>query len=186
MYEAINQRLNSTLKPRMSNAAVYCILAIYLTLSACSTVPTKTSSDVTASPALTPMVGDASADYLGAVGIGVSNLDASTRFYQAVLGLVVKRTYELGYIEEVVLGYPGNTGTVLVLMHWPGDDSRRYDGTDVKNVFYVDDPQGAIARIRELGGAIDREAIPHKAVKGALVGLGRDPDNYVVEVISRP
>ena len=186
MYEAKNQRVSNKLKPRMRSAVLYSVLAIFLMLGACSTAPTNISSDATSSPALIPLVGEASADYLGAVGIGVSDLDASTRFYQAVLGLVVQRTYELGYIEEVVLGYPGSTGTVLVLMHWPGDESRRYDGTDVKNVFYVDDPSGAIARIRELGGAIDREAIPHKAVKGALVGLGRDPDNYVVEVISRP
>jgi hypothetical protein len=55
----------------------------------------------------------------------------------------------------------------------------------VKNVFYVDDPTGVIQRIRELGGKIDREATPHEAVNGTLVGLGRDPDNYVVEVLQR-
>ena len=33
------------------------------------------------------------------------------------------------------------------------------------------------------GGKIDREATPHYTIEGGLVGLGRDPDNYVVEVI---
>jgi catechol 2,3-dioxygenase-like lactoylglutathione lyase family enzyme len=124
-------------------------------------------------------------DYLGAVGIGVSDLKISTEFYRQILGLEVLRTYELGYINEVVLGYPDSDGTVLVLMHWPGERERRYDGSDVKNVFYVDDPTGVIQRIRELGGKIDREATPHEAVNGTLVGLGRDPDNYVVEVLQR-
>lgn len=124
-------------------------------------------------------------DYLGAVGIGVSDLKASTEFYQQILGLELQRTYELGYINENVLGYPGSNGTVLVLMNWPNDTERRYDGSDVKNVFYVDDPAEVIDRIRALGGTIDREATPHAAVNGTLVGLGRDPDNYVVEVLQR-
>ncbi len=124
-------------------------------------------------------------DYLGAVGIGVSDLARSTQFYQEILGLELLRVYELGYINENVLGYPGGEGAVLVLMHWPGDNTRRYDGSDVKNVFYVGDPKGVIERIRARGGAIDREAEPHEAVKGLLVGLGRDPDNYVVEVIQK-
>jgi catechol 2,3-dioxygenase-like lactoylglutathione lyase family enzyme len=124
-------------------------------------------------------------DYLGAVGIGVSDLKVSTEFYQQILGLELQRTYELGHINENILGYPGSDGTVLVLMNWPNDTERRYDGSDVKNVFYVDDPAAVIDRIRALGGAVDREATPHAAVNGTLVGLGRDPDNYVVEVLQR-
>jgi catechol 2,3-dioxygenase-like lactoylglutathione lyase family enzyme len=127
----------------------------------------------------------ADGDYLGAVGIGVSDLQASAAFYSAALGLEVLRTYELGYLDEIVLGYPGGDGTVLVLMNWPGDTERRYDGSDVKNVFYVNDATGVMQRIRELGGRIDREATPHPAVNGDLVGLGRDPDNYVIEVLQR-
>ena len=126
-----------------------------------------------------------SGDYLGAVGIGVSDLQASTEFYRQILGLEVLRTYELGHLDEVILGYPDGGGTVLLLMHWPGDNDRRYDGSDVKNVFYVDDPVAVIERIRALGGKVDRDATPHEAVNGLLVGLGRDLDNYVVEVVQR-
>ena len=56
---------------------------------------------------------------LGALGIGVSDLQASTAFYAEVLQLEVLRTYELGYLNEVVLGYSESSGAVLVLMHWP-------------------------------------------------------------------
>ena len=40
-----------------------------------------------------------------------------------------------------------------------------------------------VAKIRKAGGKIDREATPHYTIEGGLVGLGRDPDNYVVEII---
>ena len=53
---------------------------------------------LTGGPAAAP-----AANYLGAMGIGVSDLQRSTRFYTDVLGLEVMRTYELGYIEEIVL-----------------------------------------------------------------------------------
>lgn len=121
---------------------------------------------------------------LSAVGIGVKDLDASTRFYQHILGLDVLRTYELGYINEIVLGYKDSESAVLVLMNWPGQD-RVYDGDNTKIVFNVKDPAGVIERIREHGRAIDREALPIEALDGTIVGLGRDLDNYVVEVIQR-
>lgn len=121
---------------------------------------------------------------LGAVGIGVSDLDASTAFYADVLGLEVQRTYELGYLNEVVLGHPDGGGAVLVLMNWPGEQ-RRYDGNNVKVVFYVDDPKAVIERIRARGGRIDRDAAPIDVLPGKIVGLARDPDDYVIEVINR-
>lgn len=121
---------------------------------------------------------------LGAVGIGVSDLEVSAAFYQDILGLEVLQTYELGYINEIVLGYPDGAGAALVLMNWP-DQDRSYRGGDVKLVFYVADPAAVIQRIRARGGRIDREAGPIDVLPGRLVGLGRDPDDYVVEVISQ-
>lgn len=122
---------------------------------------------------------------LGATGIGVKDLDVSTRFYADVLGMKVLRRFELGYLNEVVLGFPENDGAHLVLMNWPGDATRRYDGNDVKLVFYVHDPVRVIELIRSHGGKIDHEAKPIEALNGTVVGLGRDPDNYVIELLSR-
>lgn len=123
---------------------------------------------------------------LGAMGIGVADLAASSEFYQDVLGLEVLRTYELGYLNEIVLGYAqaDADSAVVVLMNWP-EQSRSYDGDNVKLVFYIDDPAAAIERIREKGGEILREATPIEALNGRVVGLARDPDRYVVEVIAR-
>ena len=121
-------------------------------------------------------------DTLSAVGIGVKNLKTSETFYQDILGMQTLRTYELGYINEIVLGYETTKSAALVLMNWP-DQKRRYDGTDVKLVFYVKDPGAVIERIRDYGFEILREASPIEALNGRIVGLARDPDNYVVEVI---
>ena len=66
---------------------------------------------------------------LSALGIGVSDLQHSTAFYADVLELEVLRTYELGSLNEVVLGFPDSRGAVLVLMNWP-NQQRRYQGND--------------------------------------------------------
>lgn len=122
---------------------------------------------------------------LGAVGIGVKDLKASAAFYADVLGMQELRRYDLGYIDEIVMGYANGGGTSVVLMHWPNDATRRYDGNDVKLVFYVDDPKAVLERIRARGGRIDREATPIAVLNGRVVGLGRDPDGYVIEVLQR-
>jgi catechol 2,3-dioxygenase-like lactoylglutathione lyase family enzyme len=122
---------------------------------------------------------------LGSVGIGVMDLERSIGFYGDVLGMKVLRRFELGYLNEVVLGFPDGSGANVVLMNWPQDGARKYDGDNVKLVFYVHDPAAVIARIRAHGGRIDREAAPIEALNGTVVGLGRDPDNYVVELLGR-
>ena len=124
-------------------------------------------------------------DVLGSVGIGVKDLERSIAFYGDVLGMKVLRKFELGYLNEVVLGFPDGSGANVVLMNWPQDGARQYDGNNVKLVFYVRDPAAVIARIRAHGGRIDREAAPIEALNGTVVGLGRDPDNYVVELLGR-
>ena len=140
---------------------------------------------MSANAADAPAVSVDSPDLLGSVGIGVKDLERSIKFYGDVLGMKVLRRFELGYLNEVVLGFPGGTGANVVLMNWPNDASRRYDGDNVKLVFYVHDPASVIARIRANGGRIDREAAPIEVLKGTVVGLGRDPDNYVIELLGR-
>jgi catechol 2,3-dioxygenase-like lactoylglutathione lyase family enzyme len=133
----------------------------------------------------TPVASADAPEVLGSVGIGVKDLGRSIAFYGDVLGMKVLRRFELGYLNEVVLGFPDGSGANVVLMNWPQDGARKYDGDNVKLVFYVHDPAAVIARIRAHGGAIDREAAPIEALNGTVVGLGRDPDNYVVELLGR-
>jgi len=129
---------------------------------------------------------------LGFVGIGVSNIEKSTKFYQDILGLDIIGTYDditvdnkdgsESFLDEVVLGYNNKPSTLLVLMNWP-KDKKNYDGDNVKIVFEVENAKEVMKKIKKAGGKIDREALPHYTIEGGLVGLGRDLDNYVVEII---
>lgn len=124
-------------------------------------------------------------DFLGLTGIGVKDLEASKAFYTEVLGMQVARTYELGYLNEIVLVYPEGRGGSLVLMNWPQDKARTYDGANVKLVFEVTDPAAIAGKIRARGLRIDREAGPVESLPGAVIALARDPDNYVIELLKR-
>jgi len=147
---------------------------------ATSFVSTAHAAAADAAPASTSSI-----PILGATGIGVKDLESSTRFYTAVLGMKVLRRFELGYLNEVVMGFGESGGANVVLMNWPNDATRHYDGSNVKLVFYVHDPAQVIELIRNNGGKIDREAAPIEALNGTVVGLGRDPDNYVIELLAR-
>ena len=125
------------------------------------------------------------ADVLGAVGIGVADLAASTAFYVEVLGMKQLQTFHVGDLDEVVVGFPQGTSAAVVLMHWQNDAARKYDGTNVKLVFDVDDPAAVLARVRARGGKVEREAMPIEVLNGRIVGLGRDPDNYLIELLKR-
>ena len=125
------------------------------------------------------------ADTLGAVGIGVADLARSAAFYVDVLGMKQLQTFHVGDLDEVVVGFPQAPSAVVVLMHWQNDATRKYDGTNVKLVFDVDDPAAVLARIRARGGKVERDATPIEVLNGRIVGLGRDPDNYLIELLKR-
>lgn len=122
---------------------------------------------------------------MAAFGIGVADLARSERFYTTVLGLEKVRTYELPNIHEIVLAFPGRPAPVVVLMHWLDGRERAFSEDNVKLVFTVDDAAAIIERIRAFGGRVDREATPIDVLNGQIVGLGRDPDNYVIELLER-
>jgi len=125
-----------------------------------------------------------SPDLLGAVGIGVSDLKRSTDFYSRVIGMTQTQTFSLDYMEEVVLAFEGRTA--VVLMHYTDGSARNYKDNPVKLVFYVTDPKAVSDRIKAEGLEIIREPAPMANMGGALLGLAKDPDGYIVELIQRP
>ncbi|WP_293902858.1 VOC family protein [Phenylobacterium sp.] len=125
-----------------------------------------------------------SPDFLGATGIGVSDLAASTAFYKAALGMTVLRTVKIDYMDEVILVHESRSA--LVLMHWTDGSPRNYKDVPVKLVFYVTDPFAAAERIKQAGGVMTREPAPLESMGGGLVGLGKDLDGYVVELLQAP
>jgi lactoylglutathione lyase len=125
-----------------------------------------------------------SPDYLGATGIGVSDLKRSVDFYTRVLGMVETQTFKLPYMDEVVVAFPGRTA--VVLMHWTDGSARNYRDNPIKLVFYVTDPKAVTEKIRAEGLEITREPTPIETLGGAVVALAKDPDGYVIELLQAP
>ena len=125
-----------------------------------------------------------SPDLLGAVGIGVSDLARSTDFYSRVIGMTQTQTFKVDYMDEVVLAFEGRTA--VVLMHYTDGSARNYKDNPVKLVFYVTDPKAVSDRIKAEGLEIIREPTPMASMGGAAIGLAKDPDGYIVELIQRP
>ena len=124
-----------------------------------------------------------SPDFLGATGIGVSDLRASAEFYKAALGMTELRTVKIDYMDEIILVHEARSA--LVLMHWTDGSARNYKDVPVKLVFYVTDPAATAERIRRAGGIMTREPAPF-GEDGMIVGLGKDLDGYVVELLQAP
>ena len=123
-----------------------------------------------------------SPDFLTAVGIGVSDLDRSTDFYGRVLGMKVLQTFKLDYMDEIMLAHEGRNA--VILMHYTDGSARNYKNNPVKLVFYVADPKAVADRIRADGLEITREPAPIEGL--GVVGLAKDPDGYVIELIEAP
>ena len=125
-----------------------------------------------------------SPDFLTAVGIGVADLERSTRYYEEVLGMTKVRTFEVEYMDEVMLAHEGRNA--VVLMHYTDGSVRNYKDNPVKLVFYVTDPAAIAARIKAAGLEVTREPAPIESLGGAVVCLGKDPDGYTIELIQNP
>jgi predicted enzyme related to lactoylglutathione lyase len=119
-----------------------------------------------------------------AVGIGVSDLARSADFYSRVLGMKQTRTYDLPHMDEIILEYQGSAA--VVLMHWKDGSAQNYADNPVKLVFEVADTVGLIERIRGEGLEIPMEPAPFAGLGGAIIGMGKDPDGYVIELIQLP
>lgn len=140
---------------------------------------------MTTATTTTPAASTATTAYIGAVGIGVSDLARSADFYTRVLGMKVITTFKLDYMDEIVVGFEGR-GSALVLMHWTDGSVRNYANNPIKIVLYVPDPTAAADAIRADGLEIVREPTPIASLGGAVVGFARDPDGYLVELLQRP
>ena len=125
-----------------------------------------------------------SPDYLGATGIGVSDLEASATFYKAALGMKELRRITLPYMDEIILGHDGRAA--LVLMHWTDGSDRHYRNLPIKLVFYVTSPEATAANLVEAGGTVTFGPAPVEAFGGAMIGLCKDLDGYVVELLQAP
>jgi lactoylglutathione lyase len=151
-------------------------LAAFAGLLAACSGEAKTTAVAPSSPTVAPD------PLLSAVGIGVSDLQKSTDFYVNVMGMEKVRTYELDYMNEVLLRYPGNE-SYIVLMHWTDGSDPNYKNLPIKIVSRVENPVALQEKIRAAGYEITREYTPSDQVGGASVGFAKDPDGYVLEIL---
>lgn len=122
-----------------------------------------------------------SPDFLTAVGIGVADLKRSVDFYTRVLGMQQTQTFSLPEMEEVVVAHEGRNA--VVLMHYTDGSTRNYRDNPVKLVFYVTDAAARTEAVRAEGLEITREPGVVEGMGGAVIGMGKDPDGYVLEFI---
>ena len=125
-----------------------------------------------------------SADFLGAVAIGVTELERSERFYTQALGMQTIRRVTLPHLDELILTHEGRTAVVLV-KHTDGLE-RSVTDLPIRLVFYVTDPAAVAARVKGAGGVVTAEPVLHPEFDNATIGFAKDPDGYVIELIQRP
>lgn len=155
---------------------------LVLTLAACSG-ETKAPEAAAPMPVAEAPPPPAQKDpLLSAVGIGVSDLAKSTDFYVNVMGMEKIRSYHLDYMDEEVLGYP-EAESYIVLMHWTDGSKRTYKDLPIKVVTRTKEPKALQEKIRAAGYEITREYAPSEQVGGNAVGLAKDPDGYVLELL---
>ncbi len=130
---------------------------------------------------------DLETPYFRSTGLGVSDLVRSVDFYTRVMGMEQVQTFELDYMDEVVVAFPdgnGGHGHRLVLMHWHDGSQRDYSNNPVKIVWQVPDARAVAERARAAGCRVTREPGPSKAPGSKnVVGFIEDPDGYQIELL---
>lgn len=150
-----------------------------IALAACATTPVAEEAAMTTQTAEKQMARDA----VSAFGIGVSDLEASAKFYRDTLGMKEVMRFNLDYMDEIVLAYGKGGGSAIVLMHWTDGSERNYKDNAIKIVYRVPDPKALADKIKADGYEIVRYPEPVVSLNGAMVGFAKDPDGYLIELL---
>lgn len=120
--------------------------------------------------------------FASAAGIGVSDLEASVAFYQAIgMRYLPESHITTDYWEEEILVWENEDeelGSILVLMHFTSE--KNYENNPMKLVFAVPDADAFAAAIESAGGTI-RVPPALNETFGAVIGFANDLDGYLIE-----
>ena len=127
--------------------------------------------------------------YLGATGIGVSDLQRSIDFYTRVLhmqpsGGVIQVP---NVWDEIILTYPSGKSSAVVLLHYTDGSTRNYTNNPVTLVHGVPDARVTAQDIEREG--LEVASAPAKVLRNgteAVIGSARDPDGYTLELVTAP
>lgn len=120
------------------------------------------------------------------VGIGVTNLNVSMPFYQDVMGLQFAG-FE-GRDDRVEVSYEDNRAThkhKVVLMQFD-DAGINCVNRPVKLVFAVSKGSCAAYYSAITAGHPERQFVPCAVTLGRTVGMAKDPDGYLIELVQLP
>ncbi|GAB3285628.1 VOC family protein [Parahaliea aestuarii] len=119
---------------------------------------------------------------LAALALPVESLAQATEFYTSIFGLVVKHSFDNTSMTENILGTEGGEGAALVLVQYK--DKQADKSESVRVVFHATDPAALLAAGQEKGATV---VLPARDIPelGATLGIMRDPEGYLVEVIKR-
>ena len=118
------------------------------------------------------------------VGINVSDLAVSEKFYTEVFGL--ERTFRFppeGELMEVGLAFPGQTGMTLLLARLNDDPLPEGKSAYGRIVFNTDDARGLADRMIAAGSKLLSDVGPPG---GPVILFLSDPDGYQVELFQAP
>ena len=120
--------------------------------------------------------------YLCGFGIGVTDLEASTKFYKAAFGMTERVRLTRTDRVEVVLNSADRRVAQLVLFQFTDGKVRKVKQNPGKIVFNVKNTQAAVDAFTAAGSSASAPA----EFSGRQVSFGRDPDNNLVEMNSDP
>jgi len=131
-----------------------------------------------------PLAVGADSNLMG-VGLNVANLEKSTAFYTEVFGMKTMQTYADDNIEENIMGFPegGATATTLVLAYHKDHLPPPTKGARI--IFNSKDASAIINKGLSLGATLVRNPEEIASLK-IIVGVMRDLDGYLVEVVQAP
>lgn len=115
------------------------------------------------------------------VGIMVSDMDRSIRFYTEVLGLTLRERVHLNERTELAFLRLGESEVELIAPK----EGVPVEGRVHHLAFTVDDINAALARIKAAGAEwIDAE--PREVLDGCKIAFFKGPDGELLELFQRP
>jgi len=118
---------------------------------------------------------------ISSFGIEVADLDRSLAFYTEALGLTVTFTIDNDDLHEVGVS-DGQGGPAVLLMRHKNSPAPAAGAKDQKLVFITTDVAALHATAVASGALSEREPTPY-AGTDITIGMVRDPDGYLVEII---
>jgi catechol 2,3-dioxygenase-like lactoylglutathione lyase family enzyme len=127
--------------------------------------------------------------YLGAIGLGVADLDKAKDFYTRVLGMVPMGDLLVvpGVWDEWILRHASGMGSALVLMKYTDGMPRNYTNNPLKTVHFLADAKALTAKVEAEGLPILTQPTVFDVLgTKSLIGMAKDHDGYQVEMVTTP